>query len=374
MTPQPPSSSDGSPLPPRHRPMLGDLAKDTTEIDLWAFEDDLEDIDSEAPPDAGRSQSTNIPAPRESTAAKKKAADRGAGQKTPEGGENRIRMNVNKPRLKGRSAEGISGQSKPESDFDDLEEWNDAPARPAADDLPLDDLAADDYPVEAVEPPKTVVAPVPEMPISKPPETPQDEPAASFDEFSPVVKADAKPISLRPHLGLSGFERIGLISLLVLLLGGSIWLLATTVFRLPKPAVRLQARDFPIQGEKFRVNSAECYWRKPITEGEHADVCRRGTLLLPVIEMASSDGSSTVRVFFKDDEGNTVGDPIIRKVGNGTVKIAGTAGIEDAGIFAAYRTGNNTRWTAVVFEIPSGDIAKGEGKKLFEMEIPAERR
>ena len=112
----------------------------------------------------------------------------------------------------------------------------------------------------------------------------------------------------------------------------------------------------------------------PITEGEHADVCRRGTLLLPVIEMAVSEGSSTIRVFFKNDEGVTVGDPIIRKIGNGTVKIAGTAGIEDPGIFAAYRTGNDTRWTVAVYEIPSGDIAKGEGRKLFEMEIPAERR
>ena len=354
--------------------MLGDLAKDTTEIDLWAFEDDLEDIDSEAPPDLGRSQSTNIPAPRESGPAKKKAAERGAGQKTPEGGESRIRMNVNKPRLKGRSTESMPGQSKPESDFDDLEEWNDAPARRASDDLPLDEMVVDEFSEENAEPAKMVVAPVPEMPISKPPETEQEEPETSFDEFSPVVKADAKPISLRPHLGLSGFERIGLISLMVLLLGGSVWFLATTVFRLPKPAVRLQARDFPIQGEQFRVDSAQCYWRKPITEGEHADVCRRGTLLLPVIEMASSDGNSTVRVFFKDDEGNTVGDPIIRKVGNGTGKIAGTAGIEDPGIFAAYRTGNHTRWTAVVFEIPSGDIAEGEGNKLFEMEIPAERR
>ncbi len=354
--------------------MLGDLAKDTTEIDLWAFEDDLEDIDSVSTPESGRSsQSTNIPAPRE-TAPPKKKAERQGGQKTPEDGESRIRMNVNKPRLKGRSAEGLAGQSKPESDFDDLEEWDDATARPAEEELPLDEIVVEEQPVEQAKPAKaekeeTVAA----APVSEPPEGSPDE-AADDDEFSAVPKPDAKPISLRPHLGLSKFERIGLICLVGILLGGSIWFLASTVYRLPRPALRLQARDFPIKGEKFLVDSAECYWRKPITEGEHADVCRRGTLLLPVIEMAVSEGSSTIRVFFKNDEGVTVGDPIIRRIGKGTVKIAGTAGIEDPGIFAAYRTGNATRWTVAVYEIPSGDIAKGEGRKLFEMEIPAERR
>jgi len=53
---------------------------------------------------------------------------------------------------------------------------------------------------------------------------------------------------------------------------------------------------------------------------------------------------------------------------------AATAGIEDPGIFAAYRTGNSARWTVQVFEIPAGDITKGKSNKLFEMEIPAERR
>lgn len=358
--------------------MLGDLAKDTTEIDLWAFEDDLEDIDSVATPESGRSsQSVNIPAPRETAPAKKKA-ERQGGQKTPEDGESRIRMNVNKPRLKGRSSEVTGGQSKPESDFDDLEEWDDAKARPAEEELPLDEIVVEERAVEPLKfarvekaaPVETVAA----APVSEPMEDSPGEAVVADDEFSAVPKPDAKPISLRPHLGLNKFERIGLISLVGILLGGSIWFLASTVYRLPRPAVRLQARDFPIKGEKLRVDSAECYWRKPITEGEHADVCRRGTLLLPVIEMAVSEGSSTIRVFFKNDEGVTLGDPIIRKIGNGTVKIAGTAGIEDPGIFAAYRTGNDTRWTVAVYEIPSGDIAKGEGRKLFEMEIPAERR
>ncbi len=360
--------------------MLGDLAKDTTEIDLWAFEDDLEDIDSVSTPESGRSaQSANIPAPRETAPAKKKA-ERQGGQKTPEDGESRIRMNVNKPRLKGRSAEGLAGQSKPESDFDDLEEWDDAKARPVEEELPLDEIVVEDRPVEQAKPAKVEKAAqvkeetVAAAPVSEPPEVSPVEELVADDEFSAAPKPDAKPISLRPHLGLSKFERIGLICLVGILLGGSIWFLASTVYRLPRPAVRLQARDFPIKGEKLRVDSAECYWRKPITEGEHADVCRRGTLLLPVIEMAVSEGSSTIRVFFKNDEGVTVGDPIIRKIGNGTVKIAGTAGIEDPGIFAAYRTGNDTRWTVAVYEIPSGDIAKGEGRKLFEMEIPAERR
>lgn len=352
--------------------MLGDLAKDTTEVDLWAFEDDLEDLEATPPTEPGRSQAGNIPAPREQAPTAKRSSDKPSGLAPPEDGGNRIRMNINKPRVKGRSPDALSGQSKPESDFDDLEEWDDVPGNqpPVVEELPSADVLAAALPPSEPQVPATPEAePEPAVAIV---ETVVPEPTA--DEFSPAMKKDAAPVALRPHLGLNHVERIGLVSLLVILLGGAVWFLATTVFRLPKPVVRLEARDFPIQGEKFRVDSAECYWRTPITEGAQADVCRRGTLLLPVIEMATSGGSSLVRVFFKDDEGNTIGDPILRAVGGGTVKVAATAGIEDAGVFAAYRTGNHARWTAQVFEIPSGDVAKGESRKLFEVEIPAVRR
>jgi hypothetical protein len=347
--------------------MLGDLAKDTTEIDLWAFDDDLGEIEEQASP--GRSSSAIIPAPRETAPNKKSEPAKPSGQKTPDESSGKIRMNINKPRLKSRSAGSIPGQAKPESDFDDLEAWEDGPSEPAIEELPF----AEEVP-EAIQ--AEPVAVVEETTPAAEPAT-VEAPAAKTalaDEFSPAAPVDAKPISLRPHLGLNGVERIGLIGLAVLLLGGSIWFLATTVFRLPKPAVRLEARDFPIKGEKIRVDSAACYWRKPISEGKDADACRLGTLLLPVIDLKTSGGSATVRVFFKDDEGNTIGDPIIRQVGEGTAKLAATAGIEDPGIFAAYRTGNSTRWTVQVFEVSSGDITGGKSNKLFEMEIPAERR
>lgn len=347
--------------------MMGDLAKDTTEMDLWAFDDDLDEV--EEAPSAARSNTGSIPAPREPASPRQSDSSRSGGQKTPDESSGKIRMNVNRP-AKGKPRGPIAGQSKPESDFDDLEAWEDPRSEPEIEELPF----AEEIAVEPQAPPEVAAeekapAVAPEPAVAPPPvEAPQ------ADEFSPTARADAKPISLRPHLGLNSIERYGLIGLAVLLLGGSIWFLATTVFRLPKPAVRLEARDFPIKGEKIRIDSAECYWRKPVTGGKNADACRLGTLLLPEVELKVSGGSATIRVFFKDDEGNTIGDPLFRQIGEGTVKVAATAGIEDPGIFAAYRTGNATRWTVQVHEIPSGDVARGKSNQLFEMEIPAERR
>ena len=51
MTPEPPSTPDGPLLPPRHRPTADNLAKDTTERDLWDL-DDLVIGDSDGPPQA----------------------------------------------------------------------------------------------------------------------------------------------------------------------------------------------------------------------------------------------------------------------------------------------------------------------------------
>jgi hypothetical protein len=347
--------------------MLGDLAKDTTEMDLWAFDDDLDEV--EETPSAARSSTGNIPAPREPASPRQGDSPRSGGQKTPDESSGKIRMNVNKS-AKGKPRGPIAGQAKPESDFDDLEAWEDPRSEPVLEDLPF----AEEIAVEPDARPQVVAeekAPAvePEPAVAAPPVV-----APQADEFSPAARADAKPISLRPHLGLNSIERYGLIGLAVLLFGGSVWFLATTVFRLPKPAVRLEARDFPIKGEKIRIDSAECYWRKPITGGKNADACRLGTLLLPEVDLKISGGSATIRVFFKDDEGNTIGDPLFRQVGEGTVKVAATAGIEDPGIFAAYRTGNATRWTVQVHEIPSGDVTRGKSNQLFEMEIPAERR
>ena len=56
------------------------------------------------------------------------------------------------------------------------------------------------------------------------------------------------------------------------------------------------------------------------------------------------------------------------------LQIAATAGFEDLGMHAAYRTGQSKPWTIEVLEAPSESAANAEFKKLFEINISTDRR
>jgi hypothetical protein len=380
MTPKPPTSPDGSPLPPRHRPSLGNLAQDTTEMDLWAFEDDLDDEPAPQEPQTGESArpggaNREIPQPRDKPAEKKKDGGERSTPKTPTGGEDRIRMNINKARTKNRPAGSSTSQTKPESDFDDLENWEDAQKEPEIEDLPSD---AGIVPIlEPAEEPMARTRDEPaivEVPQPSEPTQPAVAPE-SDDEFSPVKRENAQPVSLRPHLGLSKVERIGLVSLLVVLLGGAVAVIAISMNRLPTETVKAGANDFPIKGSHLEVDSAVSYWRPPITDGPDADTFRRDTQLLPVIELDVKGGPGAIRVLFRNEERTVVGDAVTRSVhDDGVIKIAATAGFDDLGMHAAYRTGESKPWTIEVYEALSEDAVGKDFRRLFEMNISTDRR
>lgn len=371
MTPKPPSSSDGSPLSPRHRPVLGNLAHDTTEIDLWAFEDELEgpDVGLSGPrgvADELKAPNRELPQPREKTTLKRDESPKEvekSNPKTPTGGEDRIRMNINKPRVRSQSAGYSTAQSSPESDFDDLDNWEDAKLYPEPEALVPPVMLA---PEEAEEIEKVqesaLVEEAPSVPV---PKVDQD------DEFSPVRPANAVPISLRPHLGLTGLERLGLVILMALLAVTATFVLIASSKGIRTESVKASERDFPIQGAKLTVKSAVNYWRPPITEGPETDVFRRDTQLLPVVELDISGGPGAIRVLFRNDERTIVGDAVTRTVQkDGLLKIAATAGFDDLGMHAAYRTGESKAWTIEVYE----DAGAEDFRLLFEMNISTDRR
>ena len=336
----------------------------------------------------------NIPVPRSAKAAK--ASEPAEEPENPEIPQpvmkDKIRMDVNKPKFKGRSGK-TSGQARPESDFDDLDHWEDLPPK-----VEIDELPAEDAPVEAeAEEMKPTVVPVsgvlvPELPVG-PQEPGGDEqpsrgetvkapgasasvaPAESEDEFSPVLRPDAVPISLRPKLGLNKLERVGLWSLVALLLAAVVSLVAISLSRLPTETAKAESTDFPIEGKHLVVSSAVSYWRAPVTEGASPDTVRRGTALIPVLELEVANADGAIRVLFRNEDRAVVGDAVTRSVrGSETVRIAATAGFDDPGMHAAYRTGSTKPWTLEVYEAPSESTAGRDFKKLFEMHISAARR
>jgi hypothetical protein len=370
MTTQPPSSSDGSSLPPRHRPSKKDFIKDSTELDLWAF-DESSPADEESAPAAPKSgRSSGIPVPRSSVNVRKhpvgnlpKSEESAPAQGS--GTEERIQINVSNKRPKAAPASHPVHHSNVGGEFDELDDANEpepeiVESAPAAERVAVDEVVP-------LEPAGEETAP----------ETPP--PVASLiseqDEFSPRIREDAEPVSLRPHLGLSKVERIGLAALLgVLMIGGGV-VYFKTIHRLPAGSGSFEENDFPVKGANLTIVSAVSYWRAPITDGAYVEIVRRGTQLVPVVDLTVRGGPAAVRVFFRDGDGTVIGDAVTRSIqAGGALEVAATAGFEDVGMHAAYRTGQSKPWTVQVYEAPSENSPGPAFKKLFEMNVSTDRR
>ena len=381
MTADPPPSPEGSPLPSRHRPVLGDLAKNTTELDLWSFDDEL---DAEVLPVVQQlpTQPRPIPVTQPSRLIPERRDSRqpSAGQRSDAEAssppEEQVRLNANRSPERRRTLGDFSNSLKRAENFDDLEQWD-------TDSLPDVDRF-EELPEVLTE--DVILKEFSESPQAAP--EGKEVPAASLasvvssakedlkrlvsadDEFSPVPRDGGEAVSLRPHMGLTKMEKLGIIALFAMLLAAGIVIYQFSVNRLPTESIKAKANDFPIKGSRVTVTSSESYWRVPIVDGPTPDVFRRGTVLLPVIEIAVSGGSGAIRVVFRDENRKTMGDSITRTVqGSDVIKIVATAGFEDMGMYAAYRTGGNKPWTAEVLEGPSSDAPSAEFTKLFEMEL-----
>lgn len=168
-------------------------------------------------------------------------------------------------------------------------------------------------------------------------------------------------------------EKLGLAAFLVILLGGICFFFLNSFSQLPATQKILSPSDLPIRGQKISADKIRSYWREP--DPGKGETARRGTILIPVVELDVSGSPGAIRVFFRNSEKATVGDAVTRTVnGKSTLTIPATAGFDDAGLFAAYRTGETEAWTIEVFEGASENAAGSTFKKLFEMPISTQRR
>lgn len=359
MTPEPPPSPEGPSLPPRHRPNLSELVKDSTESDLWAF-DDLDPAPGNMTEPGTDSRDAGIPNPRNQENLKVLPQGNSSPVKK-ESAPERLQINVRKNRP-AQSVTPATPQSSMGNDFDDLDHWDEPVTATVVEDFFAQIPTSPAAPVAAEEPPaKQITAP--------------SMAASDKEEFSPRPRQNATPISLRPHLSLSKAERIGLATLAGLLVISAIVISFSTLNRLPTESVRVKANDFPIKGQLVTILSADSYWRAPIMEGKNMETVRRGTQLLPVVDITSRGGPAAIRIFFRNSDREVVGDAVNRSIQSGTtLRVAATAGFEDIGMHAAYRTGQSKPWTIEVYEAPAENSPGREFKKLFEMNISTNRR
>lgn len=348
MTPLPPSSSSGSGIPPRHRPNLVDFNQNSTENDLWELEEDVSSNPLATEPPQSPSVSKNS-TPRD--AVKPQEGQKAESTAPPKSVRVAVQFNASRKSDRAHETDYLISRPKTDEEFEDLSDWVEPLARAAS--------------------PPPVQEPAPESIVTEP-----IEPLTEHDDQIRAASPEpAKPISPRPQLHLLKAERIGLGVLLILLLVGSVALILITLSDLPTESTRTEANDFPVSGKYVKISTADSYWRAPVAEGEARDVVRRGTVLIPAVKLTASGGPAAVRVAFRDSEGKVVGDVITRRVQvDLPMEVAATAGFEEVGMHAAYRTGQGKPWIVQVYEAASENSPSQDFKMLIEMKISTARR
>lgn len=238
---------------------------------------------------------------------------------------------------------------------------------------------------QVVEPEQPVEQSADEVPVFAIGEAPP-VPSESGDSEKPVGFAEetagaegksARVLDLPKILrewtsGFSWLEKASMLAVMVLVTGFAVLLFFPAIGSLPDEKERARAEDFPKQGKHVIVKSALTYWREPIEEGPNADVFKRGTALLPAIDMEVEGGPAVLRILFRGEDGVVVGDSVTREVnGKQVVKIAGTEGFLELGLHAAYRTGQTKPWMVQVYEAKPGSGEIQDFVLIFEMDMSA---
>ena len=138
---------------------------------------------------------------------------------------------------------------------------------------------------------------------------------------------------------------------------------------------------FPVKGDKVVIGGIETFWRKPDREVEKVSLEAQ---LIPcaMIKLKSGTGDCRLRIFFENEEGDYVGDPITLAVSDGTFNTSGTAeidvhgteGFEHEGQYAAYLTESFRFWHLNILEGPATDQDGARFEKLTRVTISPKRR
>ena len=357
----PPSPSG---RPDHNRPSPPEHSGDPIEGDLWNLDDELPEKQTlqPAPPAMGR-KSTAEDGSRDSSA----SVQRG---KTPARAPERAK--VSQP-LKTDPV-----PATPHDEIGDLEDEND--------DGPSEDSVLIVLPEEEPEPP---VSPAPAAKSA----SAQDKTLATS-----VKSSETEPRKNRPKAsalpeknpGISWpkpnrREVIGLGIFSFLLLLAAIWAISRFFTQLHFQSEYVKIPDFPIKGEHATLASGETFWREPVRDGPTRDVAKREVAMIPILNLsldAEKSPLGALRVIFRNDKGETVGDSITRSFSSGRFDASGDAkisfpatdGFLDEATFNAYRTRSGNPWTADVMEGPSVDAAAGSFKKLVQIPVLPQRR
>jgi hypothetical protein len=350
--PADPPSNTGS--PDRSRPTASELSKETTEGDLW----NLDDEPAERP--------STLPTPPPAAGARNVEADTG-GAKAVHRGKTPAREQTGHKTGPAKDPEQARTAAPPD-EIGDLDESHEDAEEEAVlivvEDEPAPAPRSAAVTEEAPAEPPAEAAPR----QNRPRPAPAEAPAAKFRFPKP---------SQRELIGLGAFAFI--IAL------GAIWVITRFFTQLTFESGYVSAPDFPIRGQYATLRSADTFWREPIREGPNRDSAKRDVAMIPAVEITldtEASAAGAVWVTFKNERGETVGDPMIRAFRSGSFQagggpklaIAATDGFIDEGAFNAYRTADDRPWTVEVREGPSADGGSASFKPLTIVPILPLRR
>lgn len=252
-----------------------------------------------------------------------------------------------------------------EKEFNELDSWESDDSLASG----LDE--ADAVPVVSNE--VRLVPPPLEPRVDSAEESPQVENEPSLGIELPDAEAVDEDAGKGLKISIKPVEWLGLGLLLILLLLTGFFALRWMIGDYSKATVGGTYKEFPVNGARVVLVGGDFYWRAPVLEGENRDTVRRGTRLIPVVELKVKGGPAAIRLRFKDDEGTYIGDPLTVSVsGEVTEEFAGTAGFEDIGMHAAYRIGETDPWTVEVFEAESVNSRGEDFSLIHEFELSAD--
>ncbi len=360
-----PDSPDEPTPSKKRRPQISRIKKDNSELDLWDFDEAASPAVTPEPEASSERSSPGLPKGKLNTP---KEIERAPRPLPPTQLDDSTVIRHSAQIKRRANAQDPLRKIKPADDIGELDhnEVNWADPDPSFEDVPPVIVA----PAAVIEP----EPPAPAAPEPAPEVASSDQDAEVENDFStpPGIQIDTRPI--RERLGLSKIEKIGLGVLAAALMATAIFFLTTTLGRVPTKSDRAERPSFPIKGNHVRIMDANSYWREPTQTGPGAETVRRGTLLIPVLTLELEGGPCAVRAFFRDDKGEFIGDGVTRAAGSGKIEIAATAGLDDLGAHAAYRTGETKPWKIEIFEAPGVDSSRQDFKKLLELTISTDRR
>ncbi|MCW1916104.1 hypothetical protein OJ996_21120 [Luteolibacter sp. GHJ8] len=336
--PADPPSNTGS--PDRSRPTAADLSKETTEGDLWNLDDEpVENLPTKpAPPPAAGSRA----APAES-----------AGRKA---------IQRSEPQGAARKAAPAKDESPSAASHDEIGDLDETPGEDQEEAVLL---VLEDEPQSA---------PAAQLPREEAP-APPAEAAPRQNRPRPAPAPPPTTLSLPK---LSSREIIGLGAFGFFIALAAIWVITRFFTQVPFQDSYLAAPDYPVRGQHAVIIAAETFWREPVREGANRDSAKREVMMIPVVEITFDPNSSAgaLWIIFKNQDGEIIGDPLIRSFTPAGAKlaVAATDGFVSEGDYNAYRTSDKHPWTVEVREGPSADGGSASFKPLTVIPISPLRR